>query len=417
MIFQNVFQRIFSMMLFALLCFINIHVHAQIKGCTDPLAINFNAAAGMNDGSCVYSPVSVNASASTTLPIQMKGTSGLIWMNNKLWTQNNFSDINLYSFLPDQVNSFQTTPLTGTTNIDWEEMAQDEVYLYIGDLGNNVNGNRTNLQILRITKSSLQQPPLIIDTIAFSYATQTNFNPAGANNTNYDCEAFIVSNDSIYLFTKEWLTNKTSVYRLPKTKGTHTASWVTTFDTQGLITGASFLESKRLLVLCGYNSSLQPFLYLLYDYPGNRFFEGNKRKILLNLPFHQVEAIATLDGLNYHITNESFQQSVINVPQKLHQLNLGSYLSGYLSTTSAEDHFYAKGVTLYPVPATTHLYADLPEMYREVPYRIINSAGGVVMQGVWKKARPGVDISGLASGSYWMIFSADRVYVRQWVKP
>ncbi len=416
MINQLFLPRIINLFLFPAVFFFSSSAHAQIKGCTDPLANNYSSIAGMNDGSCIYSPATLNVTSSTTLPVQMKGTSGLIWMNNKLWTQNNFSDINLYSFEPAQTTSFQSMQASGTINVDWEEMTQDEQYLYIGDFGNNVNGNRTNLQILRIQKSSMTQSALVIDTIRFSYATQTNFSPTGANKTNYDCEAFIVSKDSIYLFTKEWLTNKTSIYHLPKTKGTHSATFISSFDVQGLITGASFLESKRLLVLCGYSSTLQPFVYLLYDYPGYRFFEGNKRKIALNLPFHQAEAIATQDGLNYHLTNEAFSQSGISVPQKLHQLNMSAYISGYLSTTSANDLYFSNAVRLYPVPANTMLYADLPVHKTAVTYRIMNSQGAVVQQGMWNKSNAGIDVSHLVKGTYWILFSADKSYIRQWVK-
>jgi hypothetical protein len=370
----------------------------------------------MNDGSCTYNPATINTANSTILPVQMKGTSGLIWMNNKLWTQNNFSDINLYSFDPAQAGGFQSMQASGAVNIDWEEMTQDEEYVYIGDFGNNVNGNRTNLQILRIKKNSMMQSSLIIDTIKFSYATQTNFNATGANKTNFDCEAFIVSKDSIYLFTKEWLTNKTSIYRLPKTSGIYSAMFISSFDVQGLITGATFLESRRLLVLCGYSSSLQPFIYLLYDYPGYRFFEGNKRKFGLNLPFHQVEAITTQDGMNYHMTNEAFNQSGISVPQQLHQLNMSAFTSGYLSTTSTQDLYIPNAVRLYPVPARNMLYADLPLNKNAVPYRVINSLGAVVQQGVWSKSQEGIDVSGLMRGTYWIIFSADKSYIQQWVK-
>ena len=416
MISQTFFSRIIYILLFPSFSFFNVNVQAQIKGCTDPLAINYNSAAVMNDGSCTYNSATMNAANSTTLPVQMKGTSGLIWMNNKLWTQNNFSDINLYSFDPSQAGSFQSMQASGTVNIDWEEMTQDEDYLYVGDFGNNVNGNRTNLQILRIKKNSMTQSSLIIDTIKFSYATQTNFSATGTNKTNYDCEAFIVSKDSIYLFTKEWLTNKTSMYRLPKTSGTHSAMFISSFDVQGLITGATFLESRRLLVLCGYSSSLQPFIYLLYDYPGYRFFEGNKRKIGLNLPFHQVEAITTQDGLNYHITNEAFNQSGLSVPQQLHQLNMSAYVSRHLSTTSTNDIIYSNAIKLYPVPASNMLYADLPINKNAVPYRVINSLGAVVQQGMWSKSPEGIDVSGLMRGTYWIIFSADKSYIRQWVK-
>jgi hypothetical protein len=413
---QNLHATLSSLFLFILLSLFNVKGYTQTKGCTDPLATNYNASAFMNDGSCVYSPASVNAVSSTQLPAQMKGTSGLIWMNNKLWTQNNFSDINLYSFDPAQVNSFQTLPLTGTVNIDWEEMTQDEEYLYIGDFGNNVNGNRTNLQILRIKKSSLFQSPFIIDTIKFSYSTQTDFTPTGANKTNYDCEAFVVTKDSLYLFTKEWLTNKTSIYRLPKNKGTYSAIYVSTFDVQGLITGAMLIEDKRLLVLCGYNSTLQPFMYLLYDYTGTDFFSGNKRRVSINLPFHQVEAITTQDGINYHITNEYVSSLGITIPQQLHQLNLNAYLSRYLSTTNIYDYTSEKNFSMYPVPAKTFIQMEVNTKRAQIPYRIIDSRGMVVQQGIWSRTGNRLNIDLLPAGSYWMIVAAEKTYVKQWVK-
>jgi hypothetical protein len=60
-------------------------------------------------------------------------------------------------------------------NTDWEEISQDSSYIYVGDFGNNYQGNRTDLHILRIEKKSflLNQP--IIDTISFSYSNQTDF--------------------------------------------------------------------------------------------------------------------------------------------------------------------------------------------------------------------------------------------------
>jgi hypothetical protein len=413
---QTLIKKIFCAVFFFSFASITSNVYAQIKGCTDPLANNYNSGASLNDGTCTYDPATINTESSVQLPVQMKGTSGLIWMNNKLWTENNFSDINLYSFLPEQVNNFETTPLTGTKNIDWEEITQDDAYVYIGDFGNNVNGNRTDLQILRIQKNSLLQPPLKIDTIKFSYATQTNFTPTGSNRTNYDCEAFVVTQDSIYLFTKEWLTNKTSLYQLPKTPGTYNASLVAVLDVQGLITGAMLLESKRLLVLCGYNSTLQPFVYLLYDYSGARFFEGNKRKLNLNLAFHQVEAITTQDGLNYHITNEYFSQFGMTVPQKLHELNLGAYLSRHLSVTNTQDHFVRNTFNIYPVPAKNFIQIDLKSALHRLHYSIVDSRGSVVQQGIWTKEMNRLEVDRLSSGLYWVILSGEKTYVKQWVK-
>ncbi|MDZ7615228.1 MAG: hypothetical protein U5K51_17145 [Flavobacteriaceae bacterium] len=97
--------------------------------------------------------------------------------------------------------------------------------------------------------------------------------------------------------------------------GNYVAAYQSTYDISGLITGATFLESKDLLVLCGYSPQLSPFLYLLYDFSAEQFFGGNKRKIILDLPLHQTEGIATSNGLDYFISNEKYNV----ISQKLHK--------------------------------------------------------------------------------------------------
>lgn len=307
---------------------------AQVYGCTDPLANNYNAAATVNNGSCTYNSTSVSPTASFNLAAALDETSGLIRWNNQIWTHNDSQDINLYALDTLNGSIVQTQPLNGVVNTDWEEISQDDEYLYIGDFGNNGNGNRTDLKILKISKSSVLAGSPVVETINFSYSNQVNFNPTGGNNTDFDCEAFIVSADSIFLFTKQWVSNQTSVYSLAKTPGTHIANLKTTYNVQGLITGATSFIEENLIVLSGYSTSLQPFVYLLYDYTGNNFFSGNKRKIGLNLAFHQVEGIATNNGLKYYISNEAFNQFPFNVPQKLHTLNLSAYLQNYLTTNN-----------------------------------------------------------------------------------
>lgn len=309
---------------------VNSQVNAQVLGCTDPLANNYNAAATLNNGICTYNTASVSPLQSNNLSSTLDETSGLVFWNNQLWTHNDNTDNNLYGIDTLNGNILATHTLQNTTNYDWEEISQDSAYLYVGDFGNNGSGNRTDLHILRIAKSTLHLPVQDIDTIYFAYSDQTVFSPATANNTNYDCEAFIVSGDSIYLFTKQWVSSGTNVYALPKTPGIHIAQLRYGYNVQGLITGATYLPNHRLLVLLGYSSVLQPFLYLLYDFNGTHFFSGNKRKITVNLPFHQTEGIATTNGRYYYISNEYFS-TILTTPQKLSRFDLGAFVGSYLS--------------------------------------------------------------------------------------
>jgi len=304
--------------------------YAQISGCTDPLSKNFNPKATQNDGSCLYVSSKIKPETTLKLSDSLNETSGLIAFNNLLWTQNDGTDKTIYG-----INHLglikQKISLKKTKNNDWEEISQDSTHLYIGDFGNNYKGNRTDLKILKIEKKSFLSNNPKIDTISFSYSNQTNFIENKVNTTNFDCEAFIVTQSNIYLFTKQWQQNKTGVYVLPKNPGTHIAQLKETINVEGLITGATYLSSKKLIVLCGYSKTMQPFLYLLYDYTKSDFLSGNKRKISISLPFHQIEGITTQDGLHYYLTNEALiKKPILNIHQKIHLFDLSPYLQSYL---------------------------------------------------------------------------------------
>lgn len=305
-------------------------IQAQISGCTDPLSKNFNPLATINDGSCLYTKTKIKPESTLKLNDTLTETSGLITFDNLLWTHNDDTDTTIYGL--DTLGIIKKKiKLEKVTNTDWEEISQDSSYLYIGDFGNNSQGNRTDLHILRIEKNSFLANQPVIDTISFSYSDQKDFTVQKPNSTNFDCEAFIVSKDSIYLFSKQWKSNKTGIYTLPKQAGNHIAQLKQTIDTKGLVTAATYLESKKLITLCGYTKLEKPFLYLLYDFKKNDFLSGNKRKIKLQFRFHQIEGITTADGLHYYLTNESLiRKPLLNVPQQIHFINLSPILNSYL---------------------------------------------------------------------------------------
>jgi hypothetical protein len=376
-------------------------INAQVSGCNDPLATNYNASATQNDGSCKYSEAFVSPASSVNLPDYLNETSGLIYWNQKIWTHNDDTDIKLYSFKSSSVNDVKSYSLPRTVNNDWEDISQDFKYLYIGDFGNNKNGNRSDLKILRVDKNSLLTNNTKIDTISFRYSLQNNLNASGSNNTDFDCEAFIVSNDSIYLFTKEWVSKKTSVYVLPKIPGKYVANYRDKYDAGGLITGATFHETKKLIVLTGYSSLLQPFLILLYDYRENDFFSGNKRKVLINAPFHQVEGICSETELKYFISNESRTQSGITIPQKLHQLDLSELLGNYISSQSANvPRITFKTVSIYPNPANTTITVNSPKDLTGKEFVIYDIFGREVLRGQLKSENTLLDLTETDPGFY-----------------
>ncbi|NTW31965.1 MAG: T9SS type A sorting domain-containing protein [Bacteroidetes bacterium] len=375
---------------------------AQIYGCTDQLATNYDFSATDNDGSCIYNSASISPVSSFNLDSNIIETSGLVKWNNQIWTHNDNSDINIYSLDTSNGNIIQSYALSGVVNRDWEDISQDNDYIYIGDFGNNSSGNRTDLKILRIDKNSLILNSPIIDTINFLYSDQIDFSAAEANNTDFDCEAFIVSADSIFLFSKQWVSNKTSVYSLPKVPGSYIAKLKHSYNVNGLITGAVYLEPKKLVALCGYSSLLQPFVYLLYDFKGNDYFSGNKRKISISLPFHQVEGIATTDGLKFYISNEYFTKSfLINIPQKLHILDLSTLLGDYLNNILSVSEFTKSNyVLIFPNPANNIVTIKTNNVIFPSNYFFENQAGQIVLKGKLTKNNQNINISDLSSGAY-----------------
>lgn len=305
-------------------------IQSQISGCTDPLSKNYNPKATINDGSCRYKDKKLKPFFSKKLSSDIVETSGLLAFDNLLWTHNDDTDTNIYGL--DTLGDIKKKiKLEKVNNTDWEEISQDSSYLYIGDFGNNYRGNRTDLHILRIEKKSFLLNAPIIDTISFSYSDQTDFPQTKPNKTNFDCEAFIVSKDSIYLFSKRWSQKKTNIYALPKQPGKYIAQYKKTLDVRGLVTGATYLEGKKLIALCGYSKMGKTFFYLLYDFKNHDFLSGNKRKFKLRLWLHQIEGITTKDGKLFYLTNESLIKKIIPFKtQRIHHFDLSSYLSHYL---------------------------------------------------------------------------------------
>ena len=253
------------------------------------------------------------------LPTILNESSGAIFFNNKLISHNDSGNQNtLYEL--DTISGLITRTITinNATNIDWEDITQDNTSIYIGDIGNN-NGNRTDLKIYKINKNDyLTSTNVTSEIISFSYSDQTNFT-SNPNNTEWDSEAIISFNENLILFTKNWLTGITKAYSIPKNSGIYTVSPLTTSLTSGgLITGATYNEFTGKVYSIGYNSSLEPFIWISENFTNNDIFSGTNTKIpLTSLAHEQAEAITYINPNRYFITSESFNISGISDYAKL----------------------------------------------------------------------------------------------------
>lgn len=194
------------------------------------------------------------------LPDAVNETSGLLAPNSNLfWTMNDSGgEPKLYAF--DAVGVLQRTVVVrDATNIDWEELTSTPTHIYIGDFGNNAQ-TRRNLAVYKI---AIPTSGNIADTvnaekINFSYEDQTAF-PPSADNRRFDAEAFLVNNDSIWIFTKDYestpYAGKTHIYRFLNTSGTHIAKLVSVLNTDasskynGAITAAARTQNGKTVLM------------------------------------------------------------------------------------------------------------------------------------------------------------------------
>ena len=385
---------------------------AQLKGCPDPAANNYNSLATVNDGSCTYNSATLNPKLKYNLNTVINESSGLIWWKKLFWTHDDSGGQPVIYGMNATTNTIQrTVVIKNATNVDWEDIAQDNGFIYVGDFGNNANGNRTNLKIYRISKTNVNTGDSVqAGIINFSYSDQTDFSAKGNNNTNFDCEALIAYGDSLYLFSKDWIDLKTRLYRLPKKPGTYKAVKLAELDVQGLITGADVLPTQRVIVLSGYNSTLSPFLYLLYDFSGNHFFSANKRKVLLNESLTQTEGISAKTTTQFFTTNERFSKLGITTPARLEQFDVSALLNPYYSKltsantsfatnnikTNTEQHKWAI-VTKRSNALQVHILSSLN---RNVILNIYDSKGMLVIKKNIAGSFTSVDISSLANSVY-----------------
>lgn len=191
---------------------------AAQPGCPDPQASNFNPAATSNDGSCLYPVTNYAPVLKANLPATLLEISGMTHAEGKWWGHNDSgAEEVFYSINPEMGNILQTIELKNAKNRDWEEIAADGTHLYIGDFGNNYN-NRQNLGIYTVSLaqigngSNITVPEFAWSFLPFSYNDQSNFDLQSADSSVYDCEAMIIHDGKIHLFTKSRLYHNTAHY-------------------------------------------------------------------------------------------------------------------------------------------------------------------------------------------------------------
>ncbi|NQZ31072.1 MAG: hypothetical protein HRU06_07335 [Oceanospirillaceae bacterium] len=192
---------------------------------------------------------------STHLLSSLHEISGLASTNKRYWGVNDSGgETALYGFDKQNVNKMVVVTINNALNIDWEDLAQDEQFVYIADSGDNF-ALRGTINIYKIEKQQLNaitgNGQVTSKRLTISYSDKHNVLPQ--RNHNFDSEALSVVNDELWLFSKNRGDGNTKLYIIDKEAATQTVAPIASFAVNGLITGADYDPKTGQLLLLGYS--------------------------------------------------------------------------------------------------------------------------------------------------------------------
>jgi len=250
----------------------------------------------------------VNLRTICRLPDVLIESSGVaIEGRNRIWSHEDSGNSNKIYCIDTTGALLRTVTISNVENIDWEDMAVDnEETWYICDAGNN-NNDRDDLAVYRIpSPDTFTGNEISAGIIRFSFSDQTSF-PPPSSNRNYDIEAMVWHNDSLFLFTKDRsspFTGYTKMYVLPDTPGTYIARLVDSYyagntPDNGRITSADINHHTGELMLLTHKG-----LISFSNYPGNRFFDGEVIEYNFTSTPGQNEGIGFVSSGKLYMTEE-----------------------------------------------------------------------------------------------------------------
>lgn len=202
------------------------------------------------------------------LPRDLSETSGLAYTAGHLFSFNDSGgEPEIFVLDPENPLSYSRHSIPGARNTDWEDITCRDNLLYIGDFGSN-DGARDTFTIYTISFDTLRYDHFKVDNeISYSYQDKTP-GPTRLFKNPYDCEAMCFVDDSIWIFTKDWLNFTSRIYKIHSQDSGHlmlSPSWL--INPKMLVTGADYNPLTKQVWLVGYRR-FQPAVSVYSINPG-----------------------------------------------------------------------------------------------------------------------------------------------------
>ncbi|EWH13409.1 hypothetical protein KLA_09774 [Cellulophaga geojensis KL-A] len=252
------------------------------------------------------------------LPEAVSESSGLLYFDDTLISHNDSGNAPiLYQLNKKTFKVEKEIEVVNAKNIDWEDLAQDQNYIYVGDFGN-YWGDREDLVVYKLSKKDIRTlSKVTAEKIYFNYPDKKN--NTRKSSSNFDAEAMFCKNNELYILTKQWREKKTSAYKIPVKPGKCVATKVGEYNTKGLVTGATYNKQDNSVLLVGYNMFMMPFVVEIENSSANNLFTGTVKKTQLDLGFVQMEGVTTYTDGTYYLSSESFTK--LGASASIYKLN------------------------------------------------------------------------------------------------
>lgn len=218
--------------------------------------------------------------------------SGMVYANGLLWTLGDSGTKPELCGLDSNGKCVQVITHPSLQNKDWEALAvdQERKKFFIGEIGNNGN-RRKDLQVYVL--DSNQQ----VSVIPIRYALQDAF-PPNKKLKNFDGEALVYHQDSLFLFSKNRGVPLVSWYALSVEEEQKELLPARQIFMKGMVTDAAYDHGSGQLVLLAYGK-----LYWFKVEHGDLL--KAKPWLIKKIPFYgQTEAICFDDKGSLYLSNE-----------------------------------------------------------------------------------------------------------------